>query len=250
MLDAKPMSGISILEEEQGRERMTTGSPDLDSLIGGIEQGSSYMFYGDGFALDALAHQLLVNCVSPREAGGFDGNAAYFNNTDYHSAKTSLSPTRLGEVAKKLGIDPGRVFESVIVGTAYNEERQKLVCQEICDALSQKEIKLLVVRNATCFLQNSRDVNSSIQKLAYIVGLLRKACASRTALVVTAGAVKTSGYRIPKTMGGSFFQARAERHGSPQEVERWNTIHQGNARQAPAVQSSPYNSFSSRQERR
>ena len=51
-----PMTGLDSLREEQGRMKMSTGSPDLDSLVGGIEEGNEYLFYGDSQTLGILVH--------------------------------------------------------------------------------------------------------------------------------------------------------------------------------------------------
>lgn len=55
--------------------------------------------------------------------GGFDSRAVYINNTDYYTARTTLSPTLLAEFAKKMGIDPNRMFQRVYIAAAYTAQR-------------------------------------------------------------------------------------------------------------------------------
>ena len=238
----KPITAREALRRQANYRRISTGSPELDSLVGGISEGVSYLFYGDEAALSSLVHQMLVNCAAPFDKGGFDSRAFYFNNTDYYTARTTLSPTRLGEVAKKMGIEPATVFQKVQVGAAYNEERQKLVCEELVRSLSlpddDEDSRLVVMHNATCFLADSRDLGASLQGLTYVIGRLKEACSqSRRALVVTAGQFGGGGAtsrRIPRTMGGSFFQALHERDDPPAPVEgRGESLRQGNSDEAP-----------------
>ena len=69
---------------------MTTGSPELDSIIDSIQQGQFYLFYGTNRTiLDGLVHGLLVNCVLPIKDHGFESMAMYINNTDYHQQDKS-----------------------------------------------------------------------------------------------------------------------------------------------------------------
>ena len=64
-------SAAEALEKGKGKVRLTTGNGDLDALIGSVEEGLAYLFYGDREILEALVHGLLVNCVLPHEKGGF-----------------------------------------------------------------------------------------------------------------------------------------------------------------------------------
>jgi hypothetical protein len=82
---------------------MTTGSPELDSIIDSIQQGQFYLFYGTNRAiLDGLVHGLLVNCVLPIKEHGFESMAMYINNTDYYQPDKSnvLSGEKISIAAK------------------------------------------------------------------------------------------------------------------------------------------------------
>ena len=86
-------TAAEALREDVARQRMTTGSGELDSLIDGIRQGQFYLFYGDDQeALNTLIHRVLINCVLPADVGGFGLKALYLNNTNYHQGKTILDP--------------------------------------------------------------------------------------------------------------------------------------------------------------
>src|SRR5437870_3627872 len=98
-------TAFDVFEEQVNRPKLTTGHGDLDSLIGGILPGTFTLLYGEQEILSLLVHKLLANCALPEGKGGFDGEAIYFNHTNYYAAKTILDPSLLGQVAKHVGID-------------------------------------------------------------------------------------------------------------------------------------------------
>jgi RecA/RadA recombinase len=187
------------------RLRMSTGSAELDGLIGGVEVGLFYLFYGDREALDALIHRLLVNCVLPRERGGLQAKGIYFNNTDYYTGKTVLNPSLLGAVAKRVGIEPMDVFRSIYTAAAYNEERQLVVANQVAELMERDpDIKLLAIHSITRFLADSKRVEVARGILKRVVNLLWRAAASRgVALVVTADAMQAGRGLIPRPLGGA-----------------------------------------------
>jgi RecA/RadA recombinase len=193
------------------RLRMSTGSAELDGLIGGVEVGLFYLFYGDREALDALIHRLLVNCVLPRERGGLQAKGIYFNNTDYYTGKTVLNPSLLGAVAKRVGIEPMDVFRSIYTAAAYNEERQLVVANQVAELMERDpDIKLLAIHSITRFLADSKRVEVARGILKRVVNLLWRAAASRgVALVVTADAMQAGRGLIPRPLGGSFLRHAA-----------------------------------------
>ncbi|MGD0330410.1 MAG: hypothetical protein ABSB40_08205 [Nitrososphaeria archaeon] len=202
---------LEDFDEQRKRLKLTTGSGDLDSLIGGIEGGSFYLFYGEPEILDLLIHRLLVNCVMPAEKGGLDAKAVYFNNTDYYVGKTLIDPSRLGMLAKHVGIDPSLVFKNVEVAAAFNEERQWFVSKEVADLIREKkEIKLLAVHNITRFLVNSKKPKESKEVLKKVVGnLWRTASENHVAFVMTVDAIDTGKVLAPKPLGGIYMRQAA-----------------------------------------
>lgn len=203
-LDIK--SALEDLRERSDMLKMTTGLEDLDNLIGGIEAGNLYLFYGCFEIIDLIVHSLLVNCVMPIENGGLDAKAVYFNNTDYYTGKTIIDPSRLGALAKNAGVDPDVVLKNVEVAAAYNEERQLLVSKEISNLLmGDEDIKLLVAHDITRFLVDSKKPKRTIEILKKVVGDLWRATSQRNiAFVMTAE--RAGGGSTPKPSGGAYLR--------------------------------------------
>src|SRR5215204_7466363 len=155
-------SALEHYNEQRATLKMTTGSSDLDSLIDAIEEGLFYLFYGNNsVVLDAMAYRFLVNCVLPvKQKHGFDSMGVFFNNVNYYdySRKTSASvnPEKIGVAAKCSGIDPKIVFKNLYILTAYNENHQLSVAEQVTKLIkSNKDIRLIVVHNLRRFFKDS-----------------------------------------------------------------------------------------------
>ena len=159
-------SALERYNEHRITLKMTTGSSDLDSLIDAIQEGIFYLFYGNSsVVLDALVYRFLVNCVLPvKQKHGFESMGVFLNNINYYdySRKTSASvnPERIGVAAKCSGIDPKIVFKNLYILTAYNENHQLSVAEQVTKLIeSNKDIKLLVIHNLTRFFKDSPPRN-------------------------------------------------------------------------------------------
>lgn len=196
------------LEENARMRRLSTGNSDLDSLLGGIEEGSIYLLYGDQEVLDRIIHRLLVGCVLPREKGGFDSQGIYFNNTNYYKGKTILNPSYLGGLAKHLGIEPKIVLENLFIAAAYSEERQLVISREIADVVEEnQEVRLIVAHNLTRFLRGTRDRKRAAEILKQVTNNLRTLSSLRKmSIIITGEANPTRTGFIPRPAGGNFFR--------------------------------------------
>src|SRR2546423_9689566 len=209
-------SALEQFNEHRNTLKMTTGSADLDSLIDGIQEGLFYLFYGNNSnhaVQDSLVYRFLVNCVLPvKQKHGFESMGICFNNADYYnSRKTSLSSEKLGVTAKCASIDPKVVFKNLYIHTAYNEQQQLSVAEQVADLIeSNKDIKLLVVNRLTRFFKESKKKMETAGILKQVVGIICKACAkNKVALVCTGDSNLTSKGVIPRPIGGIYLKHAA-----------------------------------------
>ena len=212
-------SALERYNEHRTTLKMTTGSSDLDSLIDAIQEGMFYLFYGNNsIILDAMVYRFLVNCVLPvKQKHGFESMGVFFNNVNYYdySRKTSASvnPEKIGVAAKCSGINPKIVFKNLYILTAYNENHQLSVAEQVTKLLeSNKDIKLLVIHNLTRFFKDSTG-NKKMETanlLKQIIGMICKVCGkNEVALVCTADSNMTSRGMIPKPTGGLYLKHAA-----------------------------------------
>jgi RecA/RadA recombinase len=212
-------SALEHYNEHRTTLKMTTGSADLDSLIDGIQEGIFYLFYGNNSViLDAMVYRFLVNCVLPvKQMHGFESMGVFFDNINYYdySRKTSASvnPEKIGVAAKCSGIDPKIVFKNLYILTAYNENHQQLVAEQVTRLIElNKDIKMLVIHNLTRFFKDSpvRKKVETANLLKQTIGMICKACGkNKVALVCTADSTTASKGLIPKPTGGLFLKHAA-----------------------------------------
>jgi RecA/RadA recombinase len=141
----------------------------------------------------------------------------FLNNVNYYdySRKTSASvnPEKIGVAAKCSGIDPKIVFKNLYILTAYNENHQLLVAEQVTKLIeSNKDIKLLVVHNLTRFFKDStgRKKMETASLLKQAIGMICKACGkNKVALICTADSNTTSKGLIPRPTGGLYLKHTA-----------------------------------------
>ncbi len=121
--------------------RITTGSTELDALIGGgIETQSITEVYGKmASGKSQWCFQTSVTVQLPKEQGGLDGACLYIDS------ENSFRPERIIQVAKKLGLDVDTVLKNIFVARAYNADHQMLLAEKAADMIKEKNIKLVIV---------------------------------------------------------------------------------------------------------
>lgn len=232
---------LELLRSRQGEPRLTTGSVDLDSLLGGgIRPGAFYLFYGDeGSGVDALIHQILVNSLLPVWRGGLGGRAIYLNCGNYREGRTVLDIGRLTWLAKAAGLDPSEALDRIKVFLAFNPEQEEKAVGEAYRTLKDDPgIRTLVIHNMARLFdpfypfdpekrpkQDMPERLKRILRLQGIVSRLSQACAEAgVAMVATCRPRKAALGRVPEPEGGHYlrhacnvlvYMRRIESRGSP-----------------------------------
>ncbi|MBU0635904.1 DNA repair and recombination protein RadA [Candidatus Micrarchaeota archaeon] len=125
--------------------RLSTGSKELDILIGGgVETQSITEIYG-AFASGKTqwAFQLSVMAQLPKEKGGLNGNVLYLDT------ENSFRPERIVQIAKAKGLNPDNTLKNIFVARAYNADHQMLLAEKAADLVKEKNIKLVIVDSLT-----------------------------------------------------------------------------------------------------
>ena len=191
--------------------KMTTGSGELDSLLDGVQEGLCYLFYGDTFPLDALAHRLLVNCVLSIKEHGFESMAVCLNNIDYYGqSKMILNPEKIASTAKAVGMDPNILSKNLFIQTAYNSQHQRQIANEVAELIQINEnIKLVVANNLTKFFKDSSGHNRPeiASSLKEVISAINRACAkNKVSLIITGDSNLSSKGVIPRPIGGTYLK--------------------------------------------
>jgi DNA repair protein RadA len=138
-------TGTTLLEKRANIGRITTGSNNLNELLGGgFETQSIIELFGEfGSAKTQIAHQLCVNTQLPKDEGGMDSHA-FFIDTE-----NTFRPERIIQMAEGHNLDPEKVLENIHVARAYNSNHQMLLVEKVIELSKEINASLLIVDSLT-----------------------------------------------------------------------------------------------------
>ena len=115
-------TGEQVFERRKTIGRITTGSKELDSLLGGgIETQSITEAFGKfSSGKSQIAFQLCVNAQLPVEKGGLGGGVIFIDT------ENTFRPERIAQIAKAKGADPDAILRNIHYVRAYNSDHQML----------------------------------------------------------------------------------------------------------------------------
>ncbi len=181
-----------ILQIRQQSERITTGSKNLDSLLGGgVETQAITEAYGEfGSGKTQLGFQLAVNVQLPKEKGGLSepDNPA---KVIFIDTEGTFRPERIEQLAKAVGLDPQQVLKNIFVARALNTDHQMELVREIPKLIKEgHNIRLVIVDSITAHFRAEYVGRGMLaerqQKLnKHIRDLLKIATAYNIAVYVT-----------------------------------------------------------------
>lgn len=138
-------SADKIMKRREKITRLTTGSTELDNLIGGgLETQAITECYGKfGSGKSQLAFQLAVNVQLPIDKGGLNGPCLFVDT------ESTFRPERIVQIAEGLDLDPQKVLKNIFVSKAYNAEQQMLTSEKANEIVEEKNIKLIIIDSLT-----------------------------------------------------------------------------------------------------
>ncbi len=121
--------------------RITTGSKEVDALLGGgIETQSITEIYGKfASGKSQWCFETAVTVQLPAEKGGLGGNCLYIDS------ENSFRPERVIQVANHLGMEQEKVLKNIFVARAYTSDHQMLLADKADEMIKGKNIKLIIV---------------------------------------------------------------------------------------------------------
>ena len=138
------VTATEIYKKRQAIERISTGTKNLDDLLGGgIETQAVTEIYGEyGTGKTQICHTLCVMVQLPKDKGGLNAGAIYIDT------ENTFRPERIYHIAEIKSLDPNDVLEQVIVAKAYNSAHQELILEDVGTIIEKNNPKLLVVDSA------------------------------------------------------------------------------------------------------
>ncbi len=135
----------SRLESMKDIIMISTGSQDLDTLLGGgIETGSITEIFGVfRTGKTQLCHTLCVTAQRPLDQGGAEGRVIYVDT------EGTFRPQRLVAIAERFEMNPDEVLDNIICARAHNSEQQLELLADAAALMSESRHALLIVDSAT-----------------------------------------------------------------------------------------------------
>lgn len=141
------VDGMEFAKKRANVSFITTGSKNLDELLGGrgIESGAITEAFGAfGSGKTQLGLNLAVNVQLPIEKGGASGKAVYIDT------EGTFRPERIRQIAEGIDANPEMVLKNILVARAFNSDHQILLLEKVAEMIKNGEpIKLVVVDSLT-----------------------------------------------------------------------------------------------------
>ncbi|KAG2204041.1 hypothetical protein INT47_007035 [Mucor saturninus] len=134
----------TALEVQESRNNLiyiTTGSSDMDKLLGGgIETGSITELFGEfRTGKTQICNTLAVTCQLPVPNGGGAGKCLYIDT------EGTFRPNRIVSIAARFGLDAESCLDNIAYARAYNTEHQTELLVQACAMMSTTRFALLIV---------------------------------------------------------------------------------------------------------
>lgn len=147
MLDLGFVDGMEFAEKRSTITYITTGSKELDKLLGGRgiqSRAITEAFGAFGSGKTQLGSTLAVRTQLPIEAGGANGKTVFIDT------EGTFRPARIKQIAEGLGANAEKVLKNIFVARAFNADHQILLLDKISEMIKNGEpIKLLIIDSLT-----------------------------------------------------------------------------------------------------
>jgi DNA repair protein RadA len=147
MMNLGFQDGMEFSEKRKEIVNITTGSKNLDQLLGGkgVETKAITEAYGAfGSGKSQLGFTLAVRTQLPVEMGGANGKAVFIDT------EGTFRPERIRQIASGLGLNPENVLKNIFVARAFNSDHQILLIDKVNEMIKNGEpIRLIVVDSLT-----------------------------------------------------------------------------------------------------
>lgn len=123
---------------------LTTGSKELDKLLGGgIETGAITEIFGEfRTGKTQICHTLAVTCQMPIESGGGEGKCLFIDT------EGTFRSERLIAVAERFKMDIQQVLDNISYARAYNSDHQTALLYQAGAMMAEARYALIIVDSA------------------------------------------------------------------------------------------------------
>ncbi len=200
-------NGLELLHSSSN-EIISTGSNELDSLIGGIRRGMFYLFYGETELIEVLFRYLIANGLKSNEKCKYPV-VVYILCSNYRKERTEIGTEELVELVEASGYGMEESLRRIHILTASSADQQALLINELTNVLEKKSEVNLVLINGIFKLhfddarvRNRHVVREEVQRS---ITRFSQICAERGIPIVASGRTQKAKL-IPKPESSSFLR--------------------------------------------
>ncbi len=206
---------LEVLEMRKQMIKCTTGSKELDRILGGgVETGAITELIGEfGSGKTQICFTLSVTSQLPTQEGGLAGRVCAIDT------EGTFMPERIMQIAQEKGVNPEKVLEGILVARAYNSEHQAILISSLPELVEKSNVKLVIVDSMIGHFRGEyigrANLSERQQKLGSCLShLLRVAEAFNIAVVITnqVQATPDTMYGDPNKPTGGHVMAHACTH--------------------------------------
>jgi DNA repair protein RadA len=206
---------LEVLEMRKQMIKCTTGSKELDRILGGgVETGAITELIGEfGSGKTQICFTLSVTAQLPVQEGGLAGRVCAIDT------EGTFMPERIMQIAQEKGVNPEKVLEGILVARAYNSEHQAILISSLPELVDKSNVKLVIVDSMIGHFRGEyigrANLSERQQKLGSCLShLLRVAEAFNIAVVITnqVQATPDTMYGDPNKPTGGHVMAHACTH--------------------------------------
>ncbi|CAM1302493.1 DMC1 (predicted) [Pycnogonum litorale] len=176
LVDPGFLTATEVSEKRKNVFKLSTGSQELDKLLGGgVESMSITEAFGEfRTGKTQLSHTLCVSCQLPRQ-NGYSGGKAIFIDTE-----NTFRPDRLRNIADRFNLDPNAVLDNILYARAYNSEHQQEILDHVAVRFHEEQgiFKLLVIDSVMALFRVDYSGRGELadrqQKLAQMLSKVQK----------------------------------------------------------------------------
>lgn len=178
-----------LLEETKKTLPVSTGSKELDDLLGGIHPSFFYYFYGKKPLIEELFKHLTINALKPNHIGR--PKVAYMLLNNYRKERVNLGIEDLAELAEESGYQIWEAMNRLRMFTASSADQQAQQVNDLERFLVEEQNVSLVLVNGIFKLHHDdarkRDRHRVWEEVQRSITGLRQSCMKREIPLVASG---------------------------------------------------------------
>jgi DNA repair protein RAD51 len=169
-------SGSECYKMRQELAYLTTGSKDLDKILGGgIETGSITELFGEfRTGKTQLCFTISVTCQLSFDKGGVEGRALYIDT------EGTFRPERIVSIAERFKLNSQDTLDNIAFARAYNTDHQMELLNQACAMMAESRYAVLIVDSATALYRTDfigrGELAPRQQHLAKFLRTLQRIC--------------------------------------------------------------------------